>query len=95
MQISAGALFIFWILLVIVITLLLWNYGSNISSALALALIISTIILCVFSSYNFDGSDYGTTWIVALTVIISVIYVLLYIIYINSIEISSCHRLKC
>lgn len=83
---SNGGIIFFWLIIVLVITILLWNVGANIFTSIAVGSIFSLIIISIIVYQNEKMFINGLISI-AVIVIFTFVYFLFYSIYMAGIEI--------
>ena len=86
-----GILFLIWLVIVVVVTLLVIYYGGKLSSGLGLGLIIAFLASLIFSNIENDPKgnnkhDHGTFITFGFLMVITLIYLALYTIYRNAVE---------
>lgn len=90
-----GILFLIWLIIVIVVTLLIIYNGGVLSSAIGMGLIIAFLALLIVHNTRDDKfkakKDHGTFMTFGLLVVITLIYLALYTLYRNAIELGYAH----
>ncbi len=86
-----GILFLIWLIIVVVVALLVVNYGGKLSSGVGLGLVVAYLALLITHNISNDEEhkntgNHGTFITFGFLMIITLIYLALYVVYRNAVE---------